>query len=135
MCSESYHCMARQPIPHVRCAALAGFHTTAAGLGPTLQLSLAALQLPASQVLDLIRNGQHPFELQGISHLLPRLQHQLGLLLAQYHRSYGYLSFSAEAVPKDKQAVLGLFSWVVRLVPYLRPDQWAAVRPLDLLPS
>lgn len=93
-------------------------------------------QLPAPQVLDLIRCGQHPFDLQGISHLLPRLQQQLGQLLAQYHRAYGsYLAFAADAVPKDKQPALVLFSWVVRLVPYLRPEQWAAVRPLDLLPS
>jgi hypothetical protein len=95
-----------------------------------------SLQLPAPQVLDLIRSGQHPFELQGIAHLLPRLQHQLGQLLAQYHRAYGsYLAFGVDAVPKDKQAAMGLFSWVVRLVPYLLPEQWAAVRPLDLLPS
>jgi hypothetical protein len=94
------------------------------------------LQLPAPQVLDLIRNGQHPFELQGISHLLPRLQQQLGQLLLQYHRAYGsYLAFSNDGVPKDKQAAVGLFSWVVRLVPYLRPEQWLVVRPLDLLPS
>jgi hypothetical protein len=96
----------------------------------------AALQLPAPQVLDLIRSGQHPFDLQGISHLLPRLQQQMAQLLAQYHRAYGsYLAFTADTVLKDKQGAMGLFSWVVRLVPYLRPEQWLALRPLDLLPS
>jgi hypothetical protein len=99
-------------------------------------LSFASLQLPAHQVLDLVRSGQHPFDLQGTSHLLPRLQQQMAHLLAQYHRAYGsYLAFTADAVPKDKQGALGLFRWVVGLVPYLRPQQWLALRPLDLLPS
>jgi hypothetical protein len=85
-------------------------------------------------VLDLIRSGQHPFELQGIAHLLPRVQHQLGLLLTQYHRAFGsYLVFSGEAVPKDKQAQLELFRLVLRLLPYVRPEQWVTLRPLDYL--
>lgn len=94
------------------------------------------LQLPAGAVLDLIRNGQHPFELQGIAHLLPRIQQQLGTMLTQFHRSFGaYLVFSAEAVPKDKQQQLELFRLVLRLLPYLRPEQqWTSSRPLDYLP-
>lgn len=99
-----------------------------------LCLCLSGLQLPAGAVLDLIRSGQHPFELQGIAHLLPRLQQQLGNLLTQYHRSFGsYLVFSAEAVPKDKQQQLELFRLVLRLLPYLRPEQWVTHRPLDYL--
>lgn len=85
-------------------------------------------------MLDLIRDGQHPFDLQGIAHLLPRVQHQLGLLLAQYHRSFGsYLAFSAEAIPKDRQVQLELFRLVLMLLPYLRPEQWVTLRPLDYL--
>ncbi|WIA40102.1 hypothetical protein OEZ86_013510 [Tetradesmus obliquus] len=118
-----------------RSTALAGSCGSLQGMGRD-GAGRRMVQLPAPQVLDLIRCGQHPFDLQDISHLLPRLQQQLGQLLAQYHRAYGsYLAFAADAVPKDKQPALVLFSWVVRLVPYLRPEQWAAVRPLDLLPS
>jgi hypothetical protein len=85
-------------------------------------------------VLDLIRSGQHPFELQGITHLLPALQQQLGNMLTQYHRSFGsFLVFSAEAVPKDKQQQLDLFRLVLRLLPYLQPEQWKSLRPLDYL--
>lgn len=94
----------------------------------------SVLQLPAGAVLDLIRSGQHPFELQGITHLLPALQQQLGNMLTQYHRSFGsFLAFSAEAVPKDKQQQLELFRLVLRLLPYLQPEQWKALRPLDYL--
>jgi hypothetical protein len=38
-------------------------------------------------------------------------------------------------LPKDRQQQLGLFSWVVKLVPFLKPELWVAVRPLDYLPS
>lgn len=91
-------------------------------------------QLPANAVLDLIRSGQHPFQLQGIAHLLPRVQQQLGQMLTQFHRSFGsYLVFSAEAILKDKQQQLELFRLVLRLLPYLRPEQWTSLRPLDYL--
>jgi len=97
-------------------------------------IMVAVLQLSATAGQDLICSGQHPFELQGIAHLLPRVQHQLGQLLAQHHRSFGsYLMFSAEAVPKDKQVQLELFRLVLRLLPYLRPEQWVVLRPLDYM--
>lgn len=88
-------------------------------------------------VLDLIRSGQHPLELQGVAHVLPRVQQQLAVLLAAHHRAFGsLLSINGDAVaPKDKAAQLGLFSWVIKLLPYLRPEQWVVLRPLDYLPS
>eukprot|EP00878_Enallax_costatus_P012410 GHUV01012961.1.p1 GENE.GHUV01012961.1~~GHUV01012961.1.p1 ORF type:complete len:1005 (+),score=325.04 GHUV01012961.1:1774-4788(+) len=119
------------------------------GLAPRRSITLTAssastysssskqmVQLPTGVILDLIRTGHHPFDLQGIAHLLPRVQQQIGQLLLQYHRSLGvYLSFTSDAVPKDRQAHLGLFSAVICLVPFLKPEHWTAVRPLDFLPS
>jgi len=99
---------------------------------------LAPPQVPAAQALDLIRSGQHPFELQGIGHLLPKVQQQLSQLLAQHHRSFGSnLSFSNDSMPaKDKQQQhMAIFSSIIRLVPYLKLEQWPVLRPLDLLPA
>lgn len=105
-------------------------------LPPALAACVRAAQLPPSQALDLIRAGQHPFELQGIGHLLPRTQALLAGLLAAQHRVFGAaLSFSGEGVPRDKQGALAVFSGAVRLVPYLRPEGWPGLRPLDLLPA
>lgn len=99
-------------------------------------LRCASLQLPTAVIQDLIRSNQHPFELQGIAHLLPRVQQQIAQLLVHYHRAFGsYLSYAQDAVPKDKHAQVALFSAVIRLIPYFKPEQWSVVRPLDLLPS
>lgn len=121
---------------HLLDAQLINLSWTALELIEAMCLQHCCSQLPTGVILDLIRTGHHPFDLQGISHLLPRVQQQIGQLLAQYHRSLGvYSSFASDVVPKDRQAQLGLFSAVIRLVPFLKPEHWTAVRPLDFLPS
>lgn len=112
------------------------YNTSQSWSSSTASLQCVFLQLSSAGILDLIRGGQHPFELQGIAHLLPRVQQQISQLLLQLHRTFGaYLSYSADQIPKDKHPQIALFSAVIRLVPLLKPEQWALVLPLDLLPS
>lgn len=59
-------------------------------------------------MLALLQEGQHPLELLGISHLLPRLQQQLSAMLGALHRTFSpYTTYGAEGVPKDKAPQVG----------------------------
>jgi hypothetical protein len=85
--------------------------------------------------LQLVRSGRHPLDLQGVAHLLPRVQSALGALLAQCHRTFGSATtWSGEAVAKDKAPQAVLLGWLLRLLPLLRPEGWPG-RPLELLPG
>jgi hypothetical protein len=66
------------------------------------------LQWSTPEVLALLQEGQHPLELLGISHLLPRLQQQLAAMLGALHRTFSpYTTYGAEGVPKDKAPQVG----------------------------
>jgi hypothetical protein len=83
-----------------------------------------------------VQQGQHPWELQGVTHLLPRVQQHLGLLLATQQRCVGgYLAWSSEAVPRDRQPAVALLTALLRLSPYIRPEAWQGIRLLDALAS
>lgn len=94
---------------------------------------MVQVSLPA--VLQLIRSGRHPFDLQGVPFLLPKVQSSLAGLLSQCHRTFGSAtSWSGEAVPKDKAPQAVLLGWLLRLLPLLKPESWPG-QPLDLLPG
>jgi hypothetical protein len=67
---------------------------------------LVQLQIP--QVLHILGQGIHPFEVLEIGHLLPRVQQQLSNLLVSLHRAFGAcLVYNSDGVPKDKQPQVG----------------------------
>ncbi len=93
------------------------------------------VQVSPQTALQLVRAGRHPLELQGIEHLLPRLQSALSSLLATSHRSFAAAtSWSGEAVPREKAPQAAVLGWVLRLLPLLGPEGWGGA-PLGLLPG
>ena len=65
--------------------------------------------LCSQQVINLIRRGQHPFDLLGIAHVLPRVTAALSKLLATWHPLYGNAAMNSnqDAYFKDKAQVCG----------------------------
>ncbi|KAI8469209.1 MAG: cell morphogenesis central region-domain-containing protein [Monoraphidium minutum] len=93
------------------------------------------VQVSLQAALQLVRSGRHPFDLQGIPGLLPRVQSTLAALLGQCHSALGSATaWSGEAVPKDRAPTAALLGWLLRLLPLLRPEGWPG-QPLDLLPG
>ncbi len=98
------------------------------------------MQVGPQQALDLIRRNQHPLDLQGAGHVLPKVTAVLARMLASFHSTYGgaYSWGSGEQLGRSSERQkeqLGLLSGLVRLLPFLKPQAWPNMRPLELLPA
>eukprot|EP00898_Chlorokybus_atmophyticus_P003403 jgi/Chlat1/4063/Chrsp26S04002 len=78
--------------------------------------------------------------LELIASFLPQLNNQLGVILAECHRSFAQANMTAnrplaEFVPREKLHGLATFKWALRCVPNLVPDQWRSYKLCQVIPS
>ncbi|GFR48579.1 hypothetical protein Agub_g10482, partial [Astrephomene gubernaculifera] len=118
-------------------SALVGATSAGGASASTSATSAAATAAAFAAVTDLLRRGLHPLEVLGVANLLPRISAALSKLLASWHPLYGCALMYGPVDPnwKEKAPGMSLLLTLVRLLPYLKPETWSGVRPLDLLPS
>eukprot|EP00798_Chlamydomonas_sp_ICE-L_P017186 gene17186-23503_t len=98
----------------------------------------APARLAPPEIVQLIRNGHHPFDLLGISHLQQGINAALGKLVNSWHPLYGVSAVysSPDVYLKDRSQGISLYCWLIRIMPYMRPHKWwggSHTKALELL--
>ncbi|MEW5311099.1 MAG: hypothetical protein WDW38_002842 [Sanguina aurantia] len=99
--------------------------------------------MTTQQTLGSLRRGNHPLDQLGCGYLLPRLIAALSKLLTQFHGQYGGGGGASGAgggggggqENKERTQGMAMFTWLLCLLPLLRPELWTGPRPLELLPG
>lgn len=75
-------------------------------------------------------------------YLLPRLISALSKLLTQFHGQYGSGGAGGASggggggqENKERAQGIAMFTWLLSLLPLMRPELWTGPRPIDLLPG